>query len=73
MYKGNSGWDGTVFKKSYDFDVTELNLALDTIFGVGDLFVPQEKLKSYLDNGLLIPGVTNVFNVSTGKVEVYNP
>ena len=73
VYKGNSGWDGTVFKKSYDFDVTELNLALDTIFGVGDLFVPQEKLKSYLDNGLLIPGVTNVFNVSTGEVEVYNP
>jgi hypothetical protein len=73
VYQGNSGWDGTVFKKSYDFDANELNLALDTIFGVGDLFVPQEKLKSYLDNGLLIPGVTNVFNVSTGKVEVYNP
>jgi hypothetical protein len=71
VYQGNSGID---FKfKPYEFDSAELNLALDTIFGVGNLFVPQEKLKSYLDNGLLIPGVTNVFNVSTGEVEVYNP
>ena len=71
IYQGNSGID---FKfKSYEFDGAELYSTLDTIFGVGDLFVPPEKMQSYIDNGLLIPGVTSVFNVSTGETEIYNP
>ena len=71
VYQGNSGID---FKfKPYEFNASELNLALDTIFGVGDLFVPPEKIESYINNGLLIPGVTRVFNASSGEVEIYNP
>ena len=73
VYQGNSGFDGSLLKKPYEFSATELNLALDTIFGVGDLFVPPEKIQSYIDNGLLISGVTRVFNASSGEVEIYNP
>jgi len=73
VYQGNSGFDGTLLARPYEFSASELNLALDTIFGVGDLFVPPEKIESYINNGLLIPGVTRVFNASSGEVEIYNP
>ena len=73
VYQGNSGFDGSLLAKPYEFSASELNLALDTIFGVGDLFVPPEKIQSYINNGLLIPGVTRVFNASSGEVEIYNP
>tara|TARA_R100001244_G_scaffold34600_2_gene31973 strand:- start:2918 stop:4141 length:1224 start_codon:yes stop_codon:yes gene_type:complete len=68
IYKGNTGSWG-----AFEFNPDALQSTLDAIFGVAEAAVSSDKLQLYIDNRLLIPGVSNVYNETTGRIEVYNP